>query len=44
MPFGLAPAPGIFQKRLDEALQRLSGVITIVDDILVVGNPCNNET
>ena len=28
----------IFQKRLDEALQGLSGVFTIADDILVVGN------
>ena len=37
LPFGIAPAPEVFQQRLDEALMGLDGVIVIVDDILVYG-------
>ena len=37
MPFGIAPAPGVFQKSLEQALVGLSGVYNIHDDIIVVG-------
>ena len=37
MPFGIAPAPEEFQRRLNEALEGLDGVRTIADDIIVFG-------
>lgn len=37
-PFGILPAGEIFQQRLDQAIEGLDGVFTIVDDILIVGN------
>ena len=37
MPFGIAPAPEIFQEKLDEVLSGLEGVKAVVDDILVYG-------
>ena len=37
MPIGIAPAPEIFQNRLEAALSGLDGVKTIVDDLLVFG-------
>ena len=37
MPFGIAPAPEVFQKSLEQALVGLSGVYNIHDDIIVVG-------
>ena len=37
LPFGIAPAPEVFQQRLDEPLMGLDGVKVIVDDILVYG-------
>lgn len=37
MPFGIAPAPKEFQRRLNEALEGLDGVRTIADDIIVFG-------
>ena len=37
MPFGISPAPEIFQKCLEEKLQGLEGVSNIHDDILVYG-------
>ena len=37
LPFGVAPAPEVFQQRLDEILMDLEGVKVIVDDILVYG-------
>ena len=37
MPFGIAPAPEVFQKSLEQALVGLSGVYKIHDDIIVVG-------
>ena len=37
MPFGIAPAPEIFQNRLEAALSGLVGVKAIVDDLLVFG-------
>ena len=37
MPFGIAPAPEEFQRRLNEALEGLHGVRTIADDIIVFG-------
>lgn len=37
MPFGITPAPEIFQQRIHEALAGLKGVHVVVDDILTVG-------
>ena len=37
MPFGIAPAPEIFQMKLDQNLEGLSGVFKIADDILITG-------
>ncbi|XP_062507651.1 uncharacterized protein K02A2.6-like [Corticium candelabrum] len=37
MPFGISPAPEVFQRRLDEALDGMPGVHTIADDILITG-------
>ena len=37
MPFGIAPAPEEFQRRLNEALEGLDGVRTIADDTIVFG-------
>ena len=37
MPFGIAPAPEEFQRRIDQALVGLNGCSTIADDILVFG-------
>ena len=37
MPFGIAPAPEIFQNRLDAAFSGLVGEKAIVDDLLVFG-------
>ena len=37
MPFGINSAPEIFQKRMTQAFEDLSGVKTIAGDILVLG-------
>ena len=37
MPFGITPAPYIFQMKLDQNLEGLKGVIKIADDILITG-------
>ncbi|XP_062541083.1 uncharacterized protein K02A2.6-like [Armigeres subalbatus] len=37
MPFGISPAPEIFQKKLHEALHGLRGVRALADDILIFG-------
>lgn len=42
LPFGLSVSSEIFQKRVNQALEGLSGVLDIADDILVYG-VSNNE-
>ena len=42
LPFGLSVSSEIFQKRVNQALEGLSGVLDIADDILVYGVG-NNE-
>ncbi|XP_055590626.1 uncharacterized protein K02A2.6-like [Uranotaenia lowii] len=37
LPFGISPAPEIFQNKLHEVLQGLKGVDCLADDILVYG-------
>ena len=37
LPFGVASAPAVFQKAMDEILQGLPNVICYLDDILVTG-------
>ena len=43
LPFGISPAPEIFQQRLDEALQDLPGTFRVADDILIIGEGSNLE-
>lgn len=42
MPFGISPAPEIFQKKLHETLHGLRGVRALADDILIFG--CGDTT
>ena len=44
MPFGISPAPEIFQQKLGEALAGLAGVRPVADDILVYGEGKTLET
>lgn len=37
MPFGISPAPEIFQRKLHEAVHGLKGVRALADDILIFG-------
>ncbi len=37
LPFGVASAPAIFQKMMDDLLRGIPGVICYIDDILVTG-------
>ena len=37
MPFGIKPAPEIFQRRLEQALEGLPGVKNIYDDVIIYG-------
>lgn len=37
LPFGVASAPGIFQRAMDTLLQGIEGVCVYLDDILVMG-------
>ena len=37
MPFGIKPAPEIFQQKVDECLENLKGVYKIADDIIITG-------
>ena len=37
LPFGVASAPSVFQKAMDQILQGLDGVLCYLDDILVSG-------
>ena len=38
LPFGLSVSSEIFQKRVNQALARLEGVLYIVDDVLIYGH------
>ena len=38
LPFGIASAPAIFQRAMDEILSRIPGVICYIDDILITGS------
>lgn len=37
MPFGISPAPELFQQKLDQSLDGLPGIHTIADDVLITG-------
>ena len=37
MPYGISPAPEIFQQKLTQCLEGLSGVHIVADDVLIVG-------
>ena len=38
LPFGIASAPGVFQRVIDSLLQGIPGVVAYLDDILVTGS------
>lgn len=38
MPFGISPAGEIFQRLLDQVIEGLAGVRTVVDDLLIIRN------
>lgn len=42
LPYGVAGAPAIFQKLMDQVVQGIDGVICYLDDILITGQ--NTET
>ena len=44
VPFGISPAPELFQRRLQSAINDLPGVYTIADDVLIVGEGDTHET
>ena len=37
LPFGVSVASEIFQKRLNQALDRLDGLLTVHDDMVIYG-------
>ena len=39
LPFGLSLSSDIFQRSVNQALEGLSGVLDITDDILIFGDP-----
>lgn len=43
LPFGVAPAPEWFQRKLDQNLEGLNGVYRIFDDILITGKGDTEE-
>ena len=43
LPFGVASAPVVFQRIMDNVLQGLSGVCTYLDDILVMGKTADGH-
>ena len=43
LPFGVSPAPKLFQWKLDEALCCLNGVMSIADDTLIIGEGDTTE-
>ena len=44
LPFGVASAPAVFQRIMDNILQGLLGVCTYLDDILVTGKTADEHT
>ncbi|KAK3744565.1 hypothetical protein QZH41_003506 [Actinostola sp. cb2023] len=43
LPFGLSVSSEIFQKRVDQVLDRLDGILDITDDVLIYGVGANEE-
>ena len=38
LPFGVSSAPELFQQRMSRILERLEGVVVLMDDVLVLGS------
>ena len=43
LPFGIASAPELFQKRMSKILEGLDGVVCLMDDVLVFGKDRNEH-
>ena len=43
LPYGVASAPAIFQKLMDQVLQGIDGVIYYLDDILITGQDSETQ-
>lgn len=43
LPYGVASAPAIFQKIMDQVLQGMDGVICYLDDILITGKDADSH-
>ena len=43
LPFGVSPAPEVFQRKLTEQLEGLKGVTMIAEDVLVFGQGNNYD-
>ena len=43
LPFGIASAPGIFQRVIESVLQGIDGVVVYLDDILISGSTEKNH-
>ena len=43
LPFGIASAPELFQKRMSKILEGLDGVVCLMDDVLVIGKDRNEH-
>ena len=43
LPFGISPAPMLFQQKLEDKLTSLKGVSAIADDILIYGEGDTDE-
>jgi len=37
LPFGVASAPAVFQKLMEQTLQGIQGVVYYLDDLLITG-------
>ena len=41
LPFGISSAPEVFQRKMQELIEGLSGIEVVADDFIVIG--CGNS-